>query len=239
MDALSKELINLHGKEGLRADQWFDLMIDDVLAGFGILLTEIPSDAVREVLFDLSGLYAQEAMKAAPFADLLGAVHMELVSQYHQKGTGQFFTPSSVSKMLAKMVVGDIQIRKDRLTTICDPTVGAGGMLLSAADIILENHGTDALAWISFTGVDIDHRCARMYPCQFLTSLYINQLSLGELVSYQGNTLGDPTEWRTVCQYSRRDLPEMPSPADHPEVKKAVATAITSHASPEEQLTLF
>ena len=42
MAKLTDELIRLHGKEGLRAEQWFDLLIDDVLAGFGIRLTEIP-----------------------------------------------------------------------------------------------------------------------------------------------------------------------------------------------------
>jgi len=32
VDALTKELIAPHGREGLRAEQWFDLMSDDVLA---------------------------------------------------------------------------------------------------------------------------------------------------------------------------------------------------------------
>ena len=64
MAKLTDALIRLHGKEGLRAEQWFDRMIDDVLAGFGIRLTEIPSDSVREVLFNLSGLYAREVIEA-------------------------------------------------------------------------------------------------------------------------------------------------------------------------------
>jgi hypothetical protein len=56
MGRLTDELIKLHGREGLSAEQWFDLMIDDVLAVFGIRLTKVPSEDVREVLFDLSGL---------------------------------------------------------------------------------------------------------------------------------------------------------------------------------------
>ena len=38
MNTLTRELIGLHGKEGLRAERWFDLMLDDVLAGFGLRL---------------------------------------------------------------------------------------------------------------------------------------------------------------------------------------------------------
>ena len=61
MNALTSELIRLHGREGLRAEQWFDLMIDDVLAGFGLRLApeDIPSEPVRAASFELSGLYAK------------------------------------------------------------------------------------------------------------------------------------------------------------------------------------
>lgn len=242
MDKLTKELISLHGKEGLRAEQWFDLMLDDVLAGFGIRLTEIPTEAVREVLFNLSGLYAREVIREAPFTDLLGPVHMELVSRYQQKGSGQFFTPAELCKMIAQMNMQGLRFDKDqvRLIRISDPAVGAGGMLLAALDHIAVKHGPEALAWISITGIDIDRRCARMYPVQVLSSLYVNQLGLGELVSYQGNTLGDPAAWQTVCHYSRRDLPEQPMPADHPVIKKAVAEAIVTPPSAGlSQLSLF
>ncbi len=241
MDALTKELIGLHGKEGLRADQWFDHLIDDVLAGFGLWLTDIPSEAVREVIFDLSALYAREVIRTGPFEDLLGPVHMELVSKYHQQGAGQFFTPPSISRLMARMIIGTNELPVDRLTRICDPTVGAGGLVLAAAEHVFLTHGPEALAWVSLTGVDIDRRCARMYPCQVLSSLYLHQLQLGELVSYHGNTLGDPTDWQTVCHYSRRDLPEPVAPADLPEVKRAVATAAaqTSSGTLADQLTLF
>ncbi|MCB1819781.1 MAG: hypothetical protein KDI77_17835, partial [Gammaproteobacteria bacterium] len=89
MDALTNRLIGLHGHEGLRAEQWFDLLIDDVLAGFGMRLApeDIPGEAVRGELFELSGQYARELIEADPFADLLGTVHMELVSNYQKKGS--------------------------------------------------------------------------------------------------------------------------------------------------------
>ena len=243
MDVLTKELISLHGKEGLRAEQWFDLMIDDVLAGFGLKLTEIPADAVQEVLFNLSGLYAREVIRAAPFEDILGPVHMDLVSQYQQKGTGQFFTPPSLCRMIAQMSLGDFRIEDEpRLIRVSDPAVGAGGMLLAAMAIILENCSPEALKWFSLTGIDIDRRCARMFPVQVLSGLFVHQWQIGELVSYRGNTLGNPAEWSTVCHYSRGDLPARPQPADHPIVKKAVAEAIINHAANDSgagQLALF
>ncbi len=240
MDVLTKELISLHGKEGLRAEQWFDLMIDDVLAGFGLKLTEIPADAVREVLFNLSGLYAKEAIGAAPFTDILGPVHMELVSRYHRKGMGQFFTPGEICQLLAKLNMGNSPLPSDRLTRICDPAVGAGGLMLAAANHIFETHGPEALKLVSFTGVDIDRRCARMFPCQMLSTLFLNQIQLGELVSYHGNALGDPADWSTYCHYSRADLPMPVAPADLPEVKASVAASIAiGGRSVREQMALF
>jgi len=236
MNNLAKELIRLHGTEGLRAEQWFDLMLDDVMAGFGKRLAEheIPKKPVREVLFTLSGLYAKEVYSAAPFTDILGPVHMELVSRYHQKGTGQFFTPFEIARLLATLNMGTTPLPSDRLTRICDPAVGAGGLLLASANHICDTHGPEALALVSLTGVDIDWRCARMYPCQVLSTLLLHQLQLGELVSYHGNTLGDPAAWSTYCHYSRGDLPMPVAPADLPEVKTAVAASIGG-----EQMALF
>ncbi len=234
MSNLTKELIRLHGTEGLRAEQWFDLMLDDVMAGFGKTLTEneIPGERVRAVLFDLSALYAKEVIAVAPFADILGPVHMELVSRYHQKGTGQFFTPFEICRLLADLNMGNEPLPSDRLTRICDPAVGAGGLLLATANHVCDTHGPEALELVSLTGVDVDWRCARMYPCQVLSNLLVHQLQIGELVSYHGNTLGDPAYWSTYCHYSRAGLPV--PPADFPEVKTAVAASIRG-----EQMALF
>ncbi|WP_330178131.1 hypothetical protein [Candidatus Vondammii sp. HM_W22] len=139
------------------------------------------------------------------------------------------------------MVYDNVEVEKPRLVRINDPTVGAGGMLLAALNIIHQKHGPESLAWVSLTGIDIDRRCARMFPVQVLSGLFVHQFQLGELVSYRGNTLGDPAEWSTVCHYSRRDLPEQPKPADHPIVKKAVAEAIIKHTTNDTtgQLALF
>ncbi len=153
---------------------------------------------------------------------------------YHQKGTGQFFTPFDIARLLATLNMGSTPLPSDRLTRICDPAVGAGGGGLASANHICETHGPEALALVSLTGVDIDWRCARIYHCQVLSTLLVHQLHLGELVSYHGNTLGDPAAWSTYCHYSRADLPMQVAPADLLEVKTAVAASIGG-----EQMALF
>jgi hypothetical protein len=246
MNTLTRELIGLHGKEGLRAERWFDLMIDDVLAGFGLRLApeEIPPAPVRSVLCELSGLYARELFAAEPFADLLGTVHMDLVSQYQKQGSGQFFTPREICRFMAQLSLGDVRIdpAAGRLIRICEPAVGAGGMVLAALDHICALNGPEALAWVSVTGIDIDRRCVRMYACQVLSALFVLGYPLGELIAYHGNTVGDPRDWQTLCHYTRADLPLSPVPADLPAVKAAVAEAVRVPqvtAPGGEQLVLF
>ncbi len=246
MNRLTKELISLHNKEGLRAEQWFSLMVDDVLAGFGLKLKEIPSPEVTEVLFNLSGIYANELIKVAPFSDLLSVVYMDLASNYQRSGMGQFFTPESVCRLMAQISIGSELVdlaSEQRLMRFSEPAVGAGGMVLAFLAEVLLQQGPEALRWVSVTGVDLDRMCSRMYPCQVLSSLLVNQLQIGELISYHGNTLGDPREWATVCHYSRADLPEQPEPADHPLIKERVAEAIGNPLgrafTKTDQLALF
>lgn len=241
MDALSKALIGSHGKCGLQASQWFTYLIDDVLAGFGLRLTTVPDDVITAHLFELSGLYAREVIDNAPFTDLLGPVHMELVSHYHRKASGQFFTPDHICRLLAQLNLGagPVNLESPSVIRISDPAVGAGGLLLASLDYIAESQGVEALRWISITGIDIDGLCARMFPCQVLSALHVHQLPLGELVVYRGNTLGDPADLDLVCHYSREDLPvEDTAPAGTVEHK--IAAAATAHQVPvADQIALF
>ena len=241
MDTLSKSLIDSHGKRGLSASQWFTHMVDDVLAGFGLKLKTIPGDDVTAHLFELSGLYAQQVIDNAPLTDLLGPVYMELISRYHQKASGQFFTPDHICKLLASINLGTtpVNLEHPRVARISDPAVGAGGLLLAGLDHIATSQGVDALRWVSITGVDIDGLCSRMFPCQVLSSLHVHQLPLGELVAYWGDTLGDPANLSLVCHYTREDLPaEDTAPAGTFEHKAAVAS--TAEQVPlAEQITLF
>lgn len=70
--------------------------------------------------------------------DFLGSVAGELGTL--DAKLGQFFTPYAVSRMMAEIILqgaGEV-IDKKGFITIQEPAVGAGGMLLAAADVIEE-----------------------------------------------------------------------------------------------------
>lgn len=71
--------------------------------------------------------------------DLLGPFHTWVGMD--NAGTGQFFTPWHVSVMMAKMQFGskedvERQIKAKGYIAIADPTCGAGGMLVAAANAL-------------------------------------------------------------------------------------------------------
>lgn len=112
--------------------------------------------------------------------DILGSLYMAL--ELSNKRTGQFFTPYDVSKMMASMLLPDI---KDTVTrkgyfTICEPCIGAGGMVIAASDIM--NSQNISKGEMLFQGIDIDRLCFNMS--------YVQLSMLGLMgVLIQGNSL--------------------------------------------------
>ncbi len=71
--------------------------------------------------------------------DLLGPFHTWVGMD--NAGTGQFFTPWHISVMMAKMQFGskedvEKQIKNKGYISVADPTCGAGGMLVAAANAL-------------------------------------------------------------------------------------------------------
>ncbi len=93
-------------------------------------------DAVR-----MSGLLAAvtDGLEFSP-TDFLGQLLMtlELGNQY----LGQYFTPYSVSYMMARMNMADrlpeLEDGSREYITVCDPACGAGGMIVATAEAMLE-----------------------------------------------------------------------------------------------------
>lgn len=109
--------------------------------------------------------------------DHLGNLFMTM--ELGNKSAGQFFTPFSVSKISAIMTLGNLQ--SEGVITVCDPTVGAGGMLLAAADVFREkgiNYAERMLAY----GCDVDIRCVQMAYLQLAWAGVPARI-------YHGNTL--------------------------------------------------
>ncbi len=66
--------------------------------------------------------------------DFLGEVSGQL--EVLDVGKGQFFTPFSLSKMMAQMMLGDVsqEITEKGYVLLGEPASGSGGMILAAAD---------------------------------------------------------------------------------------------------------
>lgn len=106
---------------------------------------------------ELMGLTLVQA-REEPFTDLLGEYFTEHVTRGHN---GQFFTPDSICKLMARMTAGDEPpIGK----TVYDPACGSGRMVLGFAEDAPRN---------TFFAGDVDVRCARMTAI----NLFANKLT--------------------------------------------------------------
>lgn len=83
-------------------------------------------------------------------ADVLGDLFQGAIT-YGE--AGQFLTPESLTDLMARLAISDIQIDSEQCPTFCDPCCGSGRMLLS----VVEEHPRCELV-----GQDVDLRCVRM-----------------------------------------------------------------------------
>lgn len=236
---LSKELIKLHLTHGYRADEYFRWMVDDCLAGFGRYLSDedIPPEVVRPVLYELGQLYANEIQANEPFADILGDTYQELASQYGKKSMGQYFTPHSLARLMAKLQ-GPLSFQGKDLVRCADiGGCGSGALLLGlAAEVFQENPKN--LAKVSFTGVDLDLLCAKMYPTQFMGNCLIHQVSVGELVAYHGNGLGKFEDWSVIYHASSKSIPQTEVPPAKSEARQCLVEHAQKTLTKEDQIAL-
>ena len=102
------------------------------------------------------------ALEQNPDQDFLGKLYMSLNLGNHWKG--QFFTPYNICRMMAEMNFGDglqAEVERKGYISVCDPCVGAGAMLIAAANAMRRakvNYQTSAV----FVGQDIDRIVAMM-----------------------------------------------------------------------------
>lgn len=93
----------------------------------------------------------------------------------------------------------------------------------------MATHGKDGLRNWSFSGIDLDYMCARMFAVQFLANSHVHDLTFGELWCAQGNTLGDSSDWRVILHATRPDLNDY-APALHPSRIEAVVAVAKTNA---------
>lgn len=221
-DAIVKRLIDACVR--MRRFQPHELLrwlVDDVLAGFGLRSEAPPHSDAISWLRENTAMYA-EAVIRHPFGDVLGLVYQVLSSHGHRGALGQFFTPASVSRLIAEVLmaaptVADDEERPDRLMRACEPACGSGAMVLAFMEAQLAARGRAALRRWSITGIDLDPLCSRMCAAQTLANLFTRRLELGELVIYRGNALGPREGLSVVIHTTVADLtPDIVLPAMHP-----------------------
>lgn len=103
-------------------------------------------------------------------ADILGSIYMQL--DLGNARAGQFFTPYSVSRMMAGMLIGDgHEVNERGFLRVNEPTCGAGGMVVAMAES-LHRAGFNYQQAMHATAVDIDEGCVHMAYLQ-LSLLHI------------------------------------------------------------------
>lgn len=170
------------------------------MASFGKRLDpdKLWTEAETKHLFALGQQYA-ECVHAEPFGDILGNIYHELASQYGKKLLGQFFTPTPIAQMMAKMQYQPKIFQQQETVSISDPTVGSGVMLLQFLEAVFSDN-PEYLQRVSVHGIDLDILCVRMATLQVLSNNLIHQLNIGEVQMWHGDTLGDPQELQ--CYFS-------------------------------------
>ncbi|MEL6853647.1 MAG: N-6 DNA methylase [Cyanobacteria bacterium J06607_13] len=123
------------------------------------------------------------ALAAHP-CDFLGEVLGEL--ELHNSRAGQFFTPFHVSRMMARMQVGNLRdvLEQKPVVTVADHACGAGGMLLAFALEVIEQ-GIDPRSCIIFDAIDVDRRCFNMCYLQLSASGLIADVHWGNTLSLE------------------------------------------------------
>ena len=122
-------------------------------------------------------------------ADVLGVLFHEL--ELHNKWKGQFFTPQSLSDMMALILTSDghaESIERQGFVRVLEPTCGSGTMLLSQAYALREK-GLNPQTQMHATAIDIDSLCVNM------TFIQLSLWHIPAIVRH-GNSLTDEV-WDT------------------------------------------
>ena len=92
------------------------------------------------------------------FSDYLGELFMNC--GFGSNRNGQFFTPYHVSKLCAKLCIGEPP--EDKIITLNEPCCGSGGMVLAAMDVLKNDFGINYTIDCFVDCSDIDLRCVHM-----------------------------------------------------------------------------
>lgn len=158
---------------------------------------------IAEVFAKIYVLLSNQIHPDVGFADYLGEIYMR--SSTSSSRAGQFFTPWSVSKACAGMVIDENIIaefmKEDKVLTLNEPTCGSGGMVLAAADVLYNKYDLNISRNLFVECGDIDIRCVHM------TYLQLGLAGIPAIVYHRdGLTMETWDRWETpayIMQWHR------------------------------------
>ncbi|MBQ7734135.1 MAG: SAM-dependent DNA methyltransferase [Synergistaceae bacterium] len=136
--------------------------------------------------------------------DIIGDAYEYFMMKFAQesgKSKGQFYTPSEVSRIIARLI--GIENIKDK-ATIYDPAAGSGSLLIRAVDQAPINRWGDSL--VSIYAQEVDNATAGLAKMNFV----LHHRDTGEIE--KGNTLSDPKFLDDFGQLRRFDFIVMNPP---------------------------
>ena len=131
--------------------------------------------------FDIIGRYGADVVESFPrvmaelalaleagMSDVLGQLFHDL--ELHNKAKGQFFTPYSLSRAMADMLIGDPATLRESIETrghltAMEPACGSGSMVIALTDV-LRSQGINYQRHLHVTAIDIDRRAVHMAYAQ-------------------------------------------------------------------------
>lgn len=149
----------------------------------------------KELVDKVSGLIAVFENPAIDFKsnrasgdDIIGDAYEYFMMKFAQesgKSKGQFYTPSEVSRIIARLIgIGEIENSPTKKWTLYDPAAGSGSLLIRAADEApVDSQGHTI---VSIVGQEKDNSTAGLAKMNFVLH------QKGEGVIKRGNTLADP-----------------------------------------------
>lgn len=149
----------------------------------------------KELVDKVSGLIAVFQNPAIDFKnnrasgdDIIGDAYEYFMMKFAQesgKSKGQFYTPSEVSRIIARLIgIGNIRQIPTKKWTLYDPAAGSGSLLIRAADEAPVDENGDSI--VTIFGQEKDHATAGLAKM----NLILHQKGTGEIK--RGNTLVDP-----------------------------------------------
>lgn len=138
--------------------------------------------------------------------DIIGDAYEYFMMKFAQesgKSKGQFYTPSEVSRIIARLIgISNIKPAPDKFWTIYDPAAGSGSLLIRAADEAPVGENGDSI--VTIFGQDNSTSGLAMM------NLILHQKGTGEIS--KGNTLANPAFKDEFGQLRRFDFVVMNPP---------------------------